>query len=342
MKYPFLIVLCLITMHLRAQTTSTQDSISTFYNELFSAFKIGYLHKKTVNWPSIETETKENLKRYNSFKKSLNEIRILFDKLDARHCLIFDQKERYSATLKTLPKEAYNEQWKKKYDTKPVFEAKVLEGNFGYILMPGMVFFDTSAENIHQIAQPLYDQIADIKTKNQPEGWIIDLRFNTGGNVAPMLLALYDFLGDNTIWGTLNLNKKFESKAKLKKGQYLQDSKIVPYIHPKGALLDQTKVAVITGVLTGSSGEVTALAFKGRPNTRFFGETTSGFTTGNVFWPLPFGITMALTTSYDSDRNGNYYERIVPDVAISKQDNFDDLFLDKNIQEAIRFIRHPS
>jgi len=47
---------------------------------------------------------------------------------------------------------------------------------------------------------------------------------------------------------------------------------------------------------------------------------------------------MALTNSYDSDRNGNYYERIIPDISISKGDNFDDLLSDKNIQSALDFI----
>lgn len=120
----------------------------------------------------------------------------------------------------------------------------------------------------------------------------------------------------------------------------IQQSKTISYINSTGKLLDQTKVAVVTGIFTASSGEVTALAFKGRPNTIFIGETTYGATTSNISWPLPFGITCALTSSYDSDRNGNYYHQIIPDIKISKQDNFDDLLLDKNILEAIKFINN--
>ncbi|MCX2429629.1 hypothetical protein [Pedobacter sp. GR22-10] len=37
--------------------------------------------------------------------------------------------------------------------------------------------------------------------------------------------------------------------------------------YPSGILLDQERVALITGIFTGSSGEVTALAFRGMPNT---------------------------------------------------------------------------
>ncbi|WP_265799488.1 S41 family peptidase [Pedobacter sp. MC2016-05] len=91
-------------------------------------------------------------------------------------------------------------------------------------------------------------------------------------------------------------------------------------------------------MFTGSSGEVTALAFKGKENTIFIGGNTAGYTTGNVTWPLPFGSLIALPTGYDSDRDGNYYPYIVPDIVISKQDNFENLMSDANIQEAVKFI----
>lgn len=335
-----LFLLLSLALQLPAQEkSSTQDSIKVFYDELFSALKIGYLHKQAVNWKAVEAETKQRLATYSNFKSSLNEIKPLFDQIGATHCIVFDKQKKYTSTTKIISPSDFSAEWKKKFDSKPAFEVKVLDGKYGYILMPGMLFFDTSAANINQIAQPLYNQIADIKAKHQIEGWILDLRFNTGGNSTPMLLTLYDFLGDNVIWGSLNLRKKMEHKTKLQNGKYIDQSKIAPSINPSGALLDQAKVAVVTGIFTGSSGEVTALAFKGRPNTIFIGENTYGATTGNVMWPLPFEMTMALTTSYDSDRNGNYYEQIVPDITILKQDNYENLLLDKKIQESIKWIR---
>lgn len=315
------------------------DSIDVFYKALFKAFKVGYLHRKTVDWKTVEAETYTKLKSYDSFKASLAEITNLFDKLNATHCLVYRGDDKYTVTRKVISKDLYSAQWKSKYDSKPSFEVKVLDGKYGYILMPGMVFFDNSAENMHKIAQPLYDQIVDIKTNKKIDGWIIDLRFNTGGNSTPMLLALYDFLGNQDIWGELNENKKLVRKFKLKNGSYIQKSETIATINPSGVLLDQAKVALITGMFTGSSGEVTALAFKGRPNTVFIGQNTAGYTTGNVSYPLPFGAIFALTTGYDSDRNGNYYPYISPDIMVSKQDNFNDLMADANIQEGIKFIR---
>jgi len=53
-----------------------------FYDELFSVLKKGYPHKNSVNWKSVEAETNQNLVQYGNFKKSLSEIKPLFDKND--------------------------------------------------------------------------------------------------------------------------------------------------------------------------------------------------------------------------------------------------------------------
>lgn len=258
--------------------------------------------------------------------------------INADHSKVIYQGKEYGSAV-DFDKGKLGEQWIKKYAAKPEFEVKVLDGKFGYILIPSIKFNDLSSESVHKVAQHLYDKIAQIKTNNKLEGWILDLRFNTGGHSSPMLLALYDLLGDNTIWETLNVDKKPDSIVKLDKGKYKDNSKESSYINPEGQLIDNAKVAVITGLLTASAGEVTALAFKGRANTIFIGEKTFGKTTSNMLVDLPFGAIMPLSIGYDADRNGNYYKQITPDIAISKQDNFDDLLQDKNIQEAINFFQ---
>ena len=122
------------------------------------------------------------------------------------------------------------------------------------------------------------------------------------------------------------------------KGKYIHKSKTIASIIPNRELLDKVKVALITGMFTGSSGEVTALAFKGRQKTIFIGEKTAGYTTSNVTYPFTISSIIALTTGYDSDRNGNYHQYITPDIVASKKDNFEDLMSDANVREAIKFI----
>lgn len=326
------------SLSLNAQKKNTaQDSIKIFYDVLFKNLKKQFIFKKTVDWKTVQSETKQHLSKYTNFQNSLDETKVLFDRIGAVHGHVYYKDKEYSSSVKTPVKADFSDQWIKKYATKPSFETKIIDGKYGYILVPEMMFMDTSSENIHKIAQPLYDQIVDLKAKNNLEGWIIDLRFNTGGNATPMLLTLYDFLGNNEIWGIMDVNKKLVGKYKLDQGNYGFGKIIYSSINPKGELLDHAKVAVITGIVTGSSGEVTALAFKGRSKTVFIGDNTFGFTTGNIKLEMPFGAYFALTTGYDSDRNGVFYERIIPDIRIVKQDNFDDLLLDKNVQEAIKY-----
>ena len=317
--------------------SSSKDSIKVFYDELFSVLQKGYLHKNSVDWKSVEAETKKNLTQYGNFKQSLSEIKPLFDKIGANHCGIYFQNSKYAGTGKVIPKDAYSDQFRTKFASKPAFEARMLNEKYAYILMPAMTFMDTSAKNISKMAQPMYDQIAALKTNHHPQGWIIDLRFNTGGHSTPMLLALYDLLGNHEIWGTLDLNKKQGNLVKLKDGKYLDGSKGGPSIKINGELINQSKVAVVTGITTASAGEVTALAFKGRPNTTFIGEKTYGATTSNMQVDLPFGTLLALTIGYDSDRNGVFHEQIIPDIMVSKQDNFDDMIQDHNVLEAVKF-----
>ena len=332
-----------LTYNSSAQKLKTsRDSIDVFYNKLFSVMEKGYLYKDSINWSEIESNVRQKLNQYSDFQSSLLEVTGLFDFAKANHCIIFYNNTEFSGTNHGPTAKDFSGEWVKKFTTKPIFETKVLGNEIGYILMPGMVFENNSSKNIHNLAQPIYDAINKIKSTNNIKGWIIDLRFNTGGNCQPMLLALYDFLGDNEVWASIDINGKQINRIILKEGKYIDNGKKVSYINPKGELLDKAKVAVITNIATGSSGEVTALAFKGRENTIFIGEKTNGMTTSNIKVDLPFSAYMALTVGYDCDRNGKFYKQILPDILISRQDNFDDLLLDKNIQEAIKYISKGS
>lgn len=334
-----LIIICLFCTAIKGtaqNNLSAKDSISTFYNKLVSTMKAEYFFKDKVDWNQIKTELNERLRDSKNFESSLNEITFLFDQLNASHCSVHFQEKIYKDSKKGPIASDFSKQWLKKYETKPKFEVRILDNQYGYILMPGINIL--SDKKIHKIAQPMYNQINDRKKSKNLKGWIIDLRFNTGGAVSPMLLGLYDFLGDNEVWGILDNDKKRTDRIKLSNGKYKYNSKKTSYIKPKGELLDKIKVAVITNIATGSSGEVTALAFKGRENTIFIGEKTYGATTANVVRNLPFGAYMALTVGYDCDRNGKFYEKIIPDIKITKQDNFDNLLIDENIKEAIKYI----
>ncbi len=60
-----------------------------------------------------------------------------------------------------------------------------------------------------------------------------------------------------------------------------------------------------------------AVAFRGRPNTRSFGQPTGGASSGNQGFRLSDGAAVALTVSLFADRDGRVYGgRIEPDTLV--------------------------
>lgn len=81
--------------------------------------------------------------------------------------------------------------------------------------------------------------------------------------------------------------------------------------------LPQCRIAVVIGPRTASSGEAVAVAFRARPEVRFFGQTTAGLATSNQGLPLPDGGALILTTGVMLDRAGAAYPQgISPEVLV--------------------------
>lgn len=134
-------------------------------------------------------------------------------------------------------------------------------------------------------------------------GWVIDLREHTGGDMWPGVRGLAPLLGPGS------------------HGAFVDARGAKPW--PTGAVMSQgslrkpdAPVAVLLGPKTGSSGEMTAIAFVGRPATRSFGQPTAGFTTANSTVVLSDGAMLALTSAYVEDRLGRRYDGpMTPDEA---------------------------
>lgn len=323
------------------EVLASKDSIVVFYDSLSHIMKTEYLYKNEVDWVNTEKNLKQNLDQYKSFSNSLPEIKNLLQAINATHCQVFYDDKSFSIGAEEPAEENFSEQWLKKYSSYKdgKYEVKLLDGKYGYIFLPGWNFEDISAENIQRLAQPFYNEISLLKKKHNIEGWIIDLRLNFGGNSHPMLLGLYDLLGDGKIWGSLDLDGELINDVKLKNGAYLDNDKTISSIIPEGKRLVKSKVAIITSLVTASSGEIVAISFKGRKNTIFIGQETYGATTSNIKRDLPFGAFMALTTGIDCDKYGTPHKKIKPDISIAKGDNFDNLLQDKNIIEAIQYFK---
>ncbi|MBC3757046.1 hypothetical protein H7U19_01425 [Hyunsoonleella sp. SJ7] len=211
-------------------------------------------------------------------------------------------------------------QWKSTSKTKNIYELMTFTGttlnkDIGYISMRG--FNSGDSISMQKYADSLQDKIKSIDSKNV-KGWILDLRENNGGNCWPMLAGIGPLLG-NGICGYFIDNDKRRASWFYADGASGIDSftKVKVSKKPYALINEDPHVAVLTSPSTCSSGEVVATAFHNKENTRSFGKSTAGLTTGNAQFKLSDGSAIFLATSIYVDREGVVFGgKISPDETI--------------------------
>lgn len=147
-------------------------------------------------------------------------------------------------------------------------------------------------------------------------GWIIDVRGNGGGNMWPMIAGLGPLLDGREVGATYERGRLLD-KWIYEDGQAKLDSMVLARVENNPYALDDNTlpVAVLTDRQTGSSGEAVVVAFRGRENTRSFGEATSGAPTQPGHFVLSDGARLAFSVQQMADRTGKAYNGpIAPDV----------------------------
>lgn len=175
-----------------------------------------------------------------------------------------------------------------------------LGNDVGYVSVPA--YLGTDEARMTRFADELQAAIAAVDTLPTC-GWIVDLRENGGGNVFPMIAGIGPILGVGDAGGG-RLVDGATVVRRYRDGRSGAARVTAPY----QLRVPDPPVAVLIGPRTASSGEATALAFIGRPDTRTFGTATAGFTTGNRPFPLADGAVLNLAVSRMTDRTGREYE----------------------------------
>lgn len=172
--------------------------------------------------------------------------------------------------------------------------------------------FQSTEERDRAYVAVLRNALVSAKAQNICR-FVVDLRGNTGGDSYTMINGVEGLLGGQP-WGYWEwpgavrqpwpvVDKPFEGDV----------NKNAPYAEPV-AHLGHAVVAVLLDRKTLSASEMTAIAFEGRPHTRFFGEPSGGLVTGNSAFTLPDGAMLAVASSWPADRLGRPYRvAVVPD-----------------------------
>ncbi|WP_234322267.1 S41 family peptidase [Streptomyces sp. NRRL B-24720] len=188
-------------------------------------------------------------------------------------------------------------------------EGRMLADDIGYLSLPP-VPSDEAADNYVRQARAAI-------SKNDEQGacgWVIDLRSNWGGTMWGPLAAVGSILGDGDTGAFVEADGK-KTVWTVENGtpsEYLDDwGPAQPLSRP------MPPVAVLTSHRTRSAAEAVTIAFRGRPDTRSFGEPTSGAPTANVYHRLSDGAAIFLTQAREADRTGHVYNGpITPDLEI--------------------------
>lgn len=192
----------------------------------------------------------------------------------------------------------------------PPAESRYLGDGTGYLKVPGLASFNPAVGQA--FSQDVQRQIAALEAQHELTGWVLDLRQNTGGNMYPMIAGLQPLLGEG-VYGYFLFPRRTLMKAMPK---YAWSGKAKEKKASKAAKTPP-KVAVLIDSLTASSGEMVAMAFKGRSQAKLFGQPSAGRTTTNQDFRLSDGSLLLLATGYMADRNRNkHVPHIAPDVVV--------------------------
>lgn len=193
--------------------------------------------------------------------------------------------------------------------------ARYLGEGLAYVVVPE--FSPLNAERQLAFATQIQSLIRQLDTEHQITGWVVDLRGNGGGNMYPMLAGLGPLTGEGTL-GYFITGRKEEPIAYRAGEAYAgKPGRMVRVLRPYTLHQPASPVAVLIGPRTASSGEITAMAFMGRPSTRVFGQTSAGYTTANALFRLSDGAQLNLAVSAEADRtHRQHIGPLVPDETV--------------------------
>jgi len=250
--------------------------------------------RDTVSWASVEADVRAIAAGAQTPAETYPAIRELLSRLGDHHSFLMPAQQSTQWQNGTLTKN-------------PLPTVKSFDGGVGYISVPA--YSGGDAAGIREYAEGAYKLLIQTAPSTSC-GWVLDLRQNGGGNMWPMLAGLKPFLGTVGLGSFAGPNGKG--------APWIAGQNIAAEAPEHLAPLESSAVAVLIGPRTASSGEAVAVAFHGRPQTRFLGQPTAGLANANGTMRLPDGALMMVMTAVDVDRNGQKFgEKVTPDETIA-------------------------
>ncbi len=321
-----ILILLIITSANLIYGQSEKTHIAQILDSVISKSKEISYYSESVNWASLSTEMHSSAKGARNVNELKPAFEILLNGLRDHHGQIRKLSDYsilasftdHQNSRKTDDRAFDSEIWGIVNDIESRFEYATLPNNIGYLRVVGVgpnIDGQKEAERIRSAIEEL--------NRNNVTDWILDLRYNGGGNINVMLAGLAPLLDAEKIVSIQNKNGDTQITAEIKKGDFWYAENNVFPIKSK-PVIRNPKIAILTSRWTSSSGEFVAVAFKGQKRVKFFGEKTGGYTTNNSWEIINNEIALIISTGIYCDRNGNKYkEYVMPDKEIPFEVEFD-------------------
>lgn len=277
-------------------------------DEAFSLMQKHYYKKEEMNWDSLKLAAREKMFKASDCEEAMQTVNWCFRQIGEPHSFVMpagkadvynnDQQHlKSSPSLFQLVGEIKSEHY--------------VDKGIGYISVPWINTTDSAICTL--IADSIQQQIASLDQKGVTK-WIIDLRNNRGGNCWPMIAGIGPLLGNGICGYFVSADEKVPisySQGAAMHGRYTR-CKVSKSAYQVST--SKKSIIVLTGPRTSSSGEILALAFKGKDQTYLYGQPTAGMTTANTTYNLSDRSMLVLTVCREADRNGKLVDgKILPD-----------------------------
>jgi C-terminal processing protease CtpA/Prc len=292
-----------------------------------SKLKEQSLFSEDVDWGSIEDELEKQIAIIQTDEDMKAPLNTALNFLRDPHARYFYKGQMFAhftdwGNERNRDNRPIDQDARRRFEEEHIHQFELLDNQTGYIKIVGI----SPSDDVMQQANHIRSNLEKLAAKGA-RYWILDLRYNTGGNMNPMMSGLRPLLCDGAVGGEANLKGEIIGSWSMKDGDfYMGDYNDVSLAVSDGIQCD-SGVAVLISRQTTSSGEAVGTTFKGRPNSRFFGENTGGLTTVTNWEPIDDELTMSIAVSYYADRNGNIFEEnlqpdehieFVPELALNQ------------------------
>lgn len=291
-----------------AAATAMPDSVRGYVRDAMALFRARSIHRDSVDWAALEDSVIVRSHDATTPAGTWQALNWALRSVDPHSFLMAPQKARggtaaASSASPSLP-------------ALPMPTGRLLAGRIGLLTIPGH-----PGRNRPEYVDSLHTALRALD-RDASCGWVVDLRENTGGNMWPMLAGIGPLLGAEVV-GSFDPAPPGQAWRYRDGRSWVGDSTPPPMAAGRGSAAPprlahaDAPVAVLIGRRTASSGEMTLLAFLGRPGVRTFGDSTAGFASANAGAPLRDGATMIVTVSYPRDRLGRRHPlRVAPDELV--------------------------